>query len=119
MYLLVHSSPGHNKPGLGLAKARTQNSILISYMGGKGPRTWGIFCCLSRHRNRELGWKQSGRDLIQCSNLVCWHHKQWLYLLCHMPTLRDDCCSGRSWRLVILNLSPIQAHRDCHLSLTS
>lgn len=50
--------------GLGTIRLKlgARNSLWVSHMGGRGLRTWPIFCCHLRYISMELDPKQSSQD---------------------------------------------------------
>lgn len=73
------------RPGLGQAKAKSQELLPSLPHGCRCPMTWIIFFCFSQAISRELGWKRSSQDTNQCPNGI-WQ----LYPLCHSTS--PDLC---------------------------
>lgn len=44
--------------------AGVRNSMHFSSVGGRGPRTWAIFCCLPSYINKNLSGQGSPGDLV-------------------------------------------------------
>lgn len=64
----------------------------VSYVGGRGPRTWATFCCISRQKagpQQSLGLEQRSEDLES------WERKQKLIYCTQMPAL----CVGLALRI--------------------
>lgn len=85
--LLIHSSYDC-KAELHNAKATRQDSILVSYTGGRGPSTGTIFYCLPRHFSRKLYWMWNGQLTNQHSYLKCQSCKTQVNLLAKILVTR-------------------------------
>lgn len=48
-----------------LSQATARSLIQVSYVGGRDPNTWAIFCHFPRHINRELDQRWSSRETNQ------------------------------------------------------
>lgn len=103
-YQLTDSSNVCSNWGWASQKPGTCNLNQISYVSGRAPSMWAIFCCLTRCISRELDLKNSQHS-NQHSSKSCWYYKQNLN-------------SGRTLSsLVIFNISPYRMliHRDSTL----